>query len=110
MKDKPRSGRPDEIPTEVVTEITKELSESREGWTTKQVAQLITERSGIVYHINHVSRLKHKWGFRQKVPRKEHVNTASKEEKEEFKKSSRNTGQPPGRLHRSRRRRIVLHI
>jgi putative transposase len=28
----------------------------------------------------------HKWGFKQKVPRKTHVNTASKEEKERFKK------------------------
>jgi hypothetical protein len=28
----------------------------------------------------------HKWGFKQKVPRKVHVNTASKEEKEDFKK------------------------
>ena len=31
-------------------------------------------------------RLMHKWGFKQKVPRKSHVNTASKEEKERFKK------------------------
>ena len=28
----------------------------------------------------------HKWGFKQKVPRKVHVNTASREEKERFKK------------------------
>jgi len=28
----------------------------------------------------------HKWGFKQKVPRKVHVNTASKQEKERFKK------------------------
>jgi hypothetical protein len=28
----------------------------------------------------------YKWGFKQKVPRKTHVNTASKEEKERFKK------------------------
>jgi hypothetical protein len=30
----------------------------------------------------------HKWGFKQKVPRKVHVNTASREEKEDFKKES----------------------
>ena len=29
----------------------------------------------------------HKWGFKQKVPRKVHVNTASKEEKEDFKRA-----------------------
>ena len=28
----------------------------------------------------------HKWGFKQKVPQKVHVNTASKQEKERFKK------------------------
>jgi Winged helix-turn helix len=34
----------------------------------------------------YIYRLMHKWGFKQKVPRKTHVNTASKEEKERFKK------------------------
>jgi hypothetical protein len=38
------------------------------------------------YHYTHIYRLMHKWGFKQKVPRKVHVNTASKEEKERFKK------------------------
>ena len=41
---------------------------------------------GIRYHYTHIYRLMHKWGFKQKVRRKVHVNTASKEEKERFKK------------------------
>ncbi|HSF51184.1 MAG TPA: winged helix-turn-helix domain-containing protein, partial [Nitrososphaeraceae archaeon] len=41
---------------------------------------------GIRYHYTHIYRLMHKWGFKQKVPRKVHVNTASREEKERFKK------------------------
>ncbi|HSF49542.1 MAG TPA: winged helix-turn-helix domain-containing protein [Nitrososphaeraceae archaeon] len=42
---------------------------------------------GIKYHYTHIYRLMHKWGFKQKkVPRRVHVNTASKEEKEDFKK------------------------
>ncbi len=42
---------------------------------------------GIRYHYTHICRLLHKWGFKQKkVPRKVHVNTASIEEKEDFKK------------------------
>ena len=41
---------------------------------------------GIRYHYTHICRLLHKWGFKQKVPRKVHVNTASREEKEDFKK------------------------
>jgi len=31
----------------------------------------------------------HKWGFKQKIPRKVHINTASREEKEDFKKGPR---------------------
>ena len=41
---------------------------------------------GIRYQYTHIYRLMYKWGFKQKVPRKTHVNTASKEEKEGFKK------------------------
>ena len=41
---------------------------------------------GIRYHYTHIHRLMHKWVFKQKVPRKVHVNTASREEKEDFKK------------------------
>ena len=50
---------------------------------------MIVQESGIRYHYTHVYRLLHKWGFKQKVPRKVHVNTASEEEKEQFKKEHR---------------------
>lgn len=87
LKNRPKSGRPPDIPREVVYEITNELSSRKEGWTTKQVEDLIVRKSGgIRYHYTHIYRLMHKWGFKQKVPRKTHVNTASKEEKERFKK------------------------
>lgn len=47
---------------------------------------IITE-GGIKYHHNYIYCILRKWGFKQKVPRKIHINTAaSKEEKEEFKK------------------------
>ena len=72
---------------DTIYEIIKELSSSKQGWTTKQVEDLIVNKSGgIRYHYTHIYRLMHKWGFKQKVPRKVHVNTASKEEKENFKK------------------------
>jgi transposase len=58
-------------------------------WSTEQVNDMIVEESGIQYHYTHVYRLLHKWGFKQKVPRKVHVNTASEEEKEQFKKEHR---------------------
>jgi transposase len=92
LRDKPKSGRTPQIPIEVSARIRKRLTESKnkQGWTTKQVNDIIVMESGIQYHYTHVYRLLHKWGFKQKVPTKVvHVNTASKKEKEKFKKEHR---------------------
>ena len=90
LRDKPRSGRIPQISLSISTRIRKTLRESRHGWTTRQANDLIVNESGIIhYHYTHVYRLLHRWGFKQKVPRKVHVNTASNEEKEEFKKEQR---------------------
>ncbi|HEY6536215.1 MAG TPA: helix-turn-helix domain-containing protein [Candidatus Nitrosocosmicus sp.] len=86
LKDRTKSGRPSELSEETSFQIKQELKESNKGWTTKQVEELIVKKSGIKYHYTHIYRILHKWGFRQKVPRKVHVDTASKEEKEDFKK------------------------
>ena len=87
LKNRSKSGRPPDIPKETIYEIKGELSSSKQGWTTKQVEDLIVKKSGgIRYHYTHIYRLMPKWGFKQKVPRKVHVNTASNEEKERFKK------------------------
>ncbi len=87
LKNKPRSGRPSELSEEDICSIKTTLKESNnQGWTTKQVEAMIIEKSGIKYHYTHIYRILRKWGFRQKVPRKMHVNTASLEEKEAFKK------------------------
>ena len=87
LKNRPKSGRYPDISEEKVSEIKKELVSCKQGWTTKQIQDLIVKKSGgIRYHYTHIYRLIHKWGFKQKVPRKTHVNTASKEEKERFKK------------------------
>lgn len=87
LEDKPRSGRPLKIPTDIVVEIKRELAKSDNGWTTRQVAEMIAAKGGVEYHFTHIYRLLYKWGFKQKVPKKEHVNTASKEVKETFKKT-----------------------
>jgi putative transposase len=90
LKDKPKSGRTPRLPSEIVRKIRKKLTESnRQGWSTKQVNDIIVQESGIQYHYTHIYRLLHKWGFKQKIPRKVHVNTASEEEKEQFKKEHR---------------------
>ena len=86
LKDRTKSGRPPELSEETSYQIKKELKESNQGWTTKQVEELIIKKSGIKYHYTHIYRILRKWGFKQKVPRKVHVNTASQEEKEAFKK------------------------
>src|SRR3954469_7124810 len=88
LKDRTKNGRPSEISEETSYQIKKELKESSYGWTTKQVEELIIKKSGIKYHYTHIYRILRKWGFKQKVPRKVHVNTASLEEKDNFKKRS----------------------
>ncbi len=86
LKNRPKSGRHPDIAEETVYEIKNELASSKQGWTTKQVEDLIVKKSGIRYHFTHIYRLMHKWGFKQKVPKQVHVNTATREEKERFKK------------------------
>ena len=86
LKDKPKSGRRSQIPERTELWIKSILKESNQCWTTKQVEKLIIKETGINYHYTHIYRILRRWGFRQKVPRKIHVNTASTEEKDEFKK------------------------
>lgn len=86
LKDRPKGGRHSQISKQVEYRIRKTLKESNTGWSTKQVEETIIHESGIRYHHNYIYYIVRKWGFKQKVPRKVHVNTASKEEKEEFKK------------------------
>ncbi len=69
LKDRLKSGRPTE--------------------TTKQVRDIIFREGEVRYHYTHIYRILHKWGFKQKVPRKVHVNTASDKEKGDFKKEPR---------------------
>jgi putative transposase len=86
LKDRTKSGRPPKLSKETSYQIKQELKQRNQGWTTKQVEELIIKKSGIKYHSIHIYRILRKWGFKQKVPRKVHVNTASREEKNNFKK------------------------
>src|SRR6185503_21107061 len=89
LRNRTKSGRPSEISEETISHIKQELKESNQGWTTKLVVEeLIIKKSGIKYHFTHIYRILRKWGFKQKVPRKVHVNTAFKQEKDDFKKRS----------------------
>ncbi len=86
LKDRPKTGRRPELSTRAEYKIKTVLKESSNGWTTKQVEELIIRESSIKYNHNYIYSILRRWGFKQKVPRKVHVNTASKEEKDEFKK------------------------
>jgi putative transposase len=81
LKDKPRSGRPPDIPEDKISKIRSELSENPSGWKVKEIMNIIQRRTGVRYHEVHIYRLLHKWGFSPKVPTKRFINTASNEEK-----------------------------
>ena len=87
LKDKERSGRPPDVPKDVMLQIRQELADSSStGWDFRQVLDLIYKKTGVRYHEVHIYRLLHKWGFKSKVPQKRFVNTVSKEDKKKFKK------------------------
>ena len=89
LKNLSRTGRPSEVSEEKLSKIRSELSENPSGWKAKEIMNIIYERTGIRYHEVHIYRLLHKWKFSPKVPRKRFVNTASNEEKKQFKKRLR---------------------
>jgi len=57
LKDRTKCGRSPELSKEVSFSIKKELSNSKEGWTTKQTEELIVKKSGIKYHYTHIYRI-----------------------------------------------------
>lgn len=89
LENRSKSGRPSKLSEEVAARIRKKLKQRKQGWTTQQVHEMIVNEGNVHYHQIYIYSLLHRWGFKQKVPRKVHVNTASNEEKEEFKKEQR---------------------
>ncbi|MGI9009577.1 MAG: helix-turn-helix domain-containing protein [Nitrososphaeraceae archaeon] len=86
LKDKERTGRPPDVPKDVMIKIRQELADSNTGWDFRQVMDLIYNKTGVRYHEVHIYRLLHKWGFKSKVPQKRFVKTASVKDKMKFKK------------------------
>src|SRR3954453_21326231 len=54
LKDGTKSGRPPKLSKETSYQIKQELKQSNQGWTTKQVEEMIIEKSGIKYHSIHI--------------------------------------------------------
>ncbi|MDR4510716.1 MAG: winged helix-turn-helix domain-containing protein [Nitrososphaeraceae archaeon] len=86
MQDQSRTGRPPDVPNDVMVKIRQELAQSNAGWDFRQVMDLIYKKTRVRYHEMHIYRLLHKWGFKSKVPKKRFVNTASAKEKKSLKK------------------------
>ena len=58
-------------PEEKVSEIKNELASSKQGWTTKQVEDLINRKSGGTrYHYTHIYRLMHNGDSNRKYQEK----------------------------------------
>jgi putative transposase len=85
LENRPKSGRLSKPPEEVAFKVRKKVKERKQGWTTQQVSEMIVKEGKVHYHQIYIYSLLHRWGFKQKVPRKVHVNTASYEEKKQFK-------------------------
>ena len=86
LKDKAKTGRPPDVPKEIMVKIRQELAESNTGWDFRQVMDLIYKKTGVRYHEVHIYRLLHKLGFKPKVLQKRFVKSASTKEKKRFKK------------------------
>lgn len=85
LKTRPQSGKPPKL-SDAEENILRQKLESTNSWQTRWVRDLIHQETGVTYTERHVIRLLHKWGFERITPRREHEK-ASKEEREEFKKT-----------------------
>ena len=85
LKDRPRSGRPPKVTSWKLKRI-KKLIEKKQCWTATEVMGMVYEKTGVQYSLMHVTRLLHSWGLSKQRPERRHVNAASDEEVERFKK------------------------
>ena len=95
LKNKPKSGRQPKLSQEIFLKIRRKLIESKQGWSTKQIQDMIIRESGgggVKYHYYiYIYRLLHKWGFKLKVPRKYILTQLQRKKEEHSKKSAENT-------------------
>ena len=48
LKDKPRSGRPPDVPEDKLSKIRSELSENPSGWKDKEIMNIIYRKTGVM--------------------------------------------------------------
>jgi len=85
LKTRKHPGRPPKVAEEKMKEV-REVVEAGDWWTVKTVREMIRKEDGVLFTDRHVQRLLHTWGFSLIRPGKRHINKASDEEVESFKK------------------------
>lgn len=55
LEDKERSGRPPDVPKDVMIKIRQELADSNTGWDFRQVMDLIYKKTGVRYIMKYIS-------------------------------------------------------
>jgi len=85
LHDRPKSGRPPKVSSREIERI-KRIVEGKEYTTATEVLKLVHERTGVRYSLMHITRLLHSWGLSRKRPDRRHINAATDEEVERFKK------------------------
>ena len=111
LKNRTKCGRHSELSEETSYKIKTILRESNQGWTTKQIEELIIMESGIKYHYTHIYRIVKKWGFKQKYQEKFMLTLLQKRKRMNSKKDQPDTcgyPTPKERVCHSIFRRIFL--
>lgn len=79
------SGRPSKLPEEITFQIRKEILESKRGCSTQQVNDMIVRNGdGVRYNSTHIRVLFHRWGLKQKIPRKSTLTQHQRKRKSMF--------------------------
>ncbi len=89
LKIKKQTGRPSSIPEKKREKIVEIIDSNPYGWSTKQIQNLVYEKSGVKYSERHTYRLAQKWGFAEVVPRPKSKRQASKSTIYRFKKKQK---------------------
>lgn len=88
LRTRGRSGRPPEIEHDAMARIARRVLSNENGWTVREVRELIRKDAKVTYTERHVYRLLHTWGARAVVPEKRMAHKASLEERLAFKKGT----------------------
>ena len=70
LKDRPKGSRHSKVTGQVEYRTKTILKESNQGWTTKQVEELIIRECGTRYHPNYIYYIVRKWGFKRESTEK----------------------------------------